>query len=105
MKKLFTLYSTFPEYEKAIVTARRLLDEKLVACVNIIDGAHSFYMWEGKMQECQEAIMIAKTTETLCQSAVSAIRALHPYDIPCITVLEIVGGDEEYLHWIRQQTN
>ncbi|MFQ5508634.1 MAG: divalent-cation tolerance protein CutA, partial [Leptospirillia bacterium] len=55
--------STHPDRQKALDLARRLVDERLAACVNVVDGATSIYRWEGKVCEEPEFLLIIKTAE------------------------------------------
>ena len=53
--------ATAPE-EQAPELARRLVEEKLAACVNIVPKVRSIYVWQGKIEDDQEALLIIKTT-------------------------------------------
>ncbi|HLR26650.1 MAG TPA: divalent-cation tolerance protein CutA, partial [Fodinibius sp.] len=55
------VYITTGSKEEAQSIGRKLVEEKLAACVNIVDGMESIYRWEGKIVEDQETILIAKT--------------------------------------------
>ncbi|MCJ7444230.1 MAG: divalent-cation tolerance protein CutA [Methanotrichaceae archaeon] len=81
--------------------ARSLVEERLAACVNI-SQVKSHFIWEGKLSEEQEAMMIIKTESRLVDRLKSRIKELHSYQLPEIIVVPIVGGDEVYLHWIRE---
>ncbi len=49
MMKHALLYITAGSAQEAASIARALLDARLIACANIIDGAKSLYRWEGKI--------------------------------------------------------
>ena len=99
------LYSTFPDSESALKTARALIEKHLAACVNIYPPITSFYVWQGKIEEGPEVAMFIKTRRALVDQAIAAARPLHPYSTPCFLVLPIEGGNTDYLAWARQQTD
>ena len=103
MKQVF-LYITVGSAGEAASIARDLLDDRLIACANIIDGATSLYRWEGKIADEKEAVMIAKTREDLVEKVIDRVRELHSYDCPCIVALPIVAGNPAFLDWIDEET-
>ncbi len=104
MMKHALLYITAGSAQEAASIARELLDARLIACANIIDGARSLYRWEGKIAEEKEAVMIAKTREDLVEKVIARVRELHSYDCPCIVALPIVAGNPAFLDWIDGET-
>lgn len=102
--KNMLLYITAGSAEEAASIARDLLDDRLIACANIIDGAKSLYRWDGKIEQESEAVMIAKTREDLVEKVIERVRELHSYDCPCIVALPIVSGNPAFLDWIDEET-
>jgi len=98
------IYSTVGDIEDARRIAHTLVDEKLVACVNIIPSVESVYRWEGKKEEDEECIFIAKTREENIEKTINRIRTLHPYELPDIIVIPIIGGFKEYIDYIANET-
>ena len=98
------LYSTYPDLETARSAARLAIDQKLAACVNIYPKMTSLYMWQGKMEESAEYAAFFKTRRALVDQAISALWAIHSYELPCFVVLPIEGGSSDYLAWVRQGT-
>ena len=94
------VYITFGNKEEARSIGKVLVEEKLVACVNIFDGVNSFYIWQDVLQDDQEVIMIAKTTSDRMSMVIDRVKALHSYDCPCIVSLPIRDGNPEFLDWI-----
>ena len=80
-----------------------LVASKLAACVNILDNMNSIYLWEGKLQDDQETVMIAKTTEARVPELIEKVKAMHSYDCPCVVCLPIENGNQEFLDWIADE--
>ena len=98
------IYSTTDTIDTAKSIARTLVKEKLAACVHIIPRIESIYRWQGKVEETNECILLAKTSERNVQKTIQKIRSLHPYEVPEIIVLPPVGGLKEYLDYVDEET-
>jgi len=98
------IYSTIDKIEDARRIANILVEEQLVACVNIIPKIESIYKWKGKIELEDEVIMIAKTVDQNVKKTIQRIKALHPYEVPDIIALPIVGGLKEYLDYLHNET-
>jgi len=98
------IYVTASSRAEAKTIARALVDERLVACANILGEATSVYRWQGKVEEAQEIVLIAKTKRALADKAVARITALHSYDVPCAVVYDMSAGSPAYLSWLAQET-
>ncbi len=99
------LYATFASKEEAVAVAHKLLEEKLIACANIFDGGASIYRWQGEVQQANEAILFAKTTDKQSQKAVNRIKDLHSYDLPCVLILPAEAGLPEFIEWVETETH
>jgi periplasmic divalent cation tolerance protein len=102
--KLVLIYSTYPSAAEAESIGAALVGRGLAACVNILPGMTSIYIWEGKHQRDSEAAMIIKTRASLADTAIAEARKLHPYANPAFVVLSINGGSADFLRWIAEQT-
>ena len=98
------IYSTVDKIEDARRIAHTLVEEQLVACVNIMPHVESFYKWKGKIEDEEEVILIAKTRDENVKKTIQRIKLLHPYEVPDIIVLPIIGGLKEYLDYIHNET-
>ena len=98
------IYSTIDDIQDARRIATTLVEEQLVACVNIIPKAESIYRWKGKIENAEEIVLIAKTTDQNVKKTIERLKALHSYDTPDIIVLPIVGGLKDYLDYINNAT-
>jgi periplasmic divalent cation tolerance protein len=83
---------------------RTLVEERLAACANVLDGLTSIYRWEGAIQHDAEALLILKTRAALLGPVEARVRELHPYELPCVVAWPIAGGSAAYLAWIAAET-
>jgi len=89
--------------EEARKIARAMVENRHAACVNIVTHAvESFYMWEGKLENGSEYLLILKTSADHLQDLKAAVLDLHSYDTPEFIVLPIVEGTDAYLNWISE---
>jgi len=87
--------------EEAVKIVHTLLEEKLIACGNIMDPVSSFFWWKGKIEEEKEALVLMKSHETLFKKLSKRVTELHSYDIPEILALPIIDGSQSYLDWMK----
>ena len=99
------MYVTTSNAQEAETLATKLVEERLVACANIIDGMRSFFWWEGVVQNETETVLIVKTQQSRVEAVTQRIKALHSYDCPCVVVLNIEGGNIAFLDWIVTETS
>jgi periplasmic divalent cation tolerance protein len=92
--------TTLPDEATARQFGRRLVEERLAACAQIMGPISSTYWWEGQVQEAPEWYCHLKTTFAVTAELSRRIRELHPYEVPEIIVLAIKDGDASYLKWI-----
>jgi periplasmic divalent cation tolerance protein len=97
---LIVVLMTFPSQEDAQKIATVLVDEQLAACVSILPGVRSLFIWEGVRQEAAEVLAIVKTSRERFERLAARVRSLHPYTIPEIIGLPIVEGNAAYLKWV-----
>lgn len=95
---------TVPDSDVGAKLARGLVDAHLAACVNIIPGLRSFYTWQGKVEDDDEAQLFIKTRGTRYDAVERWLRENHPYDEPEVLALPITGGSRSYLEWLHEQT-
>lgn len=93
--------STCPDEATARRIAETLVSERLATCVNRVTGTASTYFWDGRLQDDAEILLIMKTTAARLAGLDARLRALHPYEVPELVALPVVGGNERYLRWVR----
>jgi periplasmic divalent cation tolerance protein len=91
--------------EEAEKIARKLVEDRLAACVNIVSQVRSLFWWENNISEEEEVLLIVKTRRPRFGALVIQVRALHSYDVPEIIALPILEGSANYLQWIDDSTS
>jgi len=97
------IFVTTDSQEEAQKIATRLLNQRKVACVNIVPRVDSLFWWQGKLDSARESLVIAKTKASLLPEVVSLVKDVHSYEVPEIIALPIIGGNEDYLNWIDSE--
>ena len=100
-----TVYVTTGTQEEARDIARTIINEGLVACVNILGNISSIYRWDGKIKEDIETALLIKTRRELTTKLTNRNKELHSYDCPCVTVMNIENGNLDYIAWIEEETS
>lgn len=98
------VFSTFPTVDKACEIGRALVGAQLAACVNVLPGLTSIYVWQGEHCESEEALALIKTRLEHYPALEKSLRELHPYEVPEIVAVEISAGLPAYLQWVAAQT-
>jgi len=91
---------TTKDKKEAAKIAQVLLESKLIACANIIDGVRSLFWWQGKIDSSKEVLLVLKTKKILFKKIVAKVKSLHSYQTPEIIALPIVNGSDDYLSWV-----
>lgn len=97
------IWCPFPDAASARVAASALLDERLIACANLVPGLQSLFRWNGERSESSECGVLLKTSAARRARAMERIAAIHPYDTPAITAWA-VDADGATLAWLEAET-
>jgi len=103
MEEIVVLVTAGSETEATNI-ARALVEQGLVACVNVLPGVRSIFQWDGKVTEEREFLLIAKTVSQAFERVATAVKSLHSYSVPEVIALPIQHGLPEYLSWVRDVT-
>ncbi len=101
---MILFYIPCPDKATAEHIATTLMQEKQIACANIIPGMESMYWWEGKIETSSEYILILKTVKTpdAQDSVTKRVQELHPYKVPCVMTLPVLGINASYKKWLEE---
>lgn len=94
------IYAPFPDRESSRSVAVALLDEKLIACANLLGEVESLYEWNGERGESREIGVLFKTDASLLERAVARIEALHPYETPAVLGWKCDAASAETAAWL-----
>ena len=95
------IYITTESHEEARAIGRTLVEERLVACVNILCPATTIFRWGGEIREGAETVLIAKTILDQVDAVTERVNRLHSYDCPCVASFSIQGGNPEFMEWVE----
>ncbi|HLD81535.1 MAG TPA: divalent-cation tolerance protein CutA [archaeon] len=99
---LLSVYITAGSEREAERITKRLLEKRLVACVNFLP-AKSSYWWKGKLVNAKEVVLVAKTRKGNWEKIRSEVKKAHSYSVPCITAHEVKAG-KDYEEWVLGET-
>ena len=97
---MLVVLTTTPTIEEAEDLAKKIVEAKLAACVQVLPQMKSFYFWEGKVQEDSEYLLLIKTLEDKFSDLAKFIQTHHSYDVPEIVALDAAKVSDSYLGWI-----
>ncbi len=92
---------TYPSADEAMRISSVLVNEHLVACVNVIPAVRSIFFWDNALQDETEVLAVAKTTLDQLDAVVQRVKSLHSYSVPEVIGLPILGGSDDYLRWVN----
>ena len=98
------IYITVSNEKEALNIGKTLVSERLAASVNIIPSVRSLYWWEGKIQDEQEVVIVAKTSAALVEKLTERVISMHSYICPCVVSIPIEKGHTAFLAWIEAVT-
>lgn len=105
MAKHVVVLVTAPSKDVGREIGQTLLERSLAACINLVPAVESLYVWQGEVCDDEEVLLVIKTTAAAFDALVTAVRNVHPYDVPEIIALPIAAGFQDYLDWISESTD
>ncbi len=102
--EVIVVITNLPDRAAAEHIANALVTQGVAACVNVLAECASVYRWQGKIEHASEVPLLIKTTHAAYPQLESALRQLHPYEVPEIIALPVSAGLPEYLNWVTQET-
>jgi periplasmic divalent cation tolerance protein len=95
------VFVTTKDEAEAEKISQTLLQEKLIACANIISTVASCFSWQGKIEAVEECLVVMKSRTDLFGALTARVKALHSYEVPEVLALPVVNGSTDYLEWMR----
>lgn len=80
-----------------------LIDGRLIACAHTW-SIHARYWWQESLESAEEVRSALHLPQSNAGEGARFIREAHPYEVPCILITKIEGGDPHYLDWISSAT-
>lgn len=102
--RVAVVLTTVPDAERGEALARTLVDERLVACGNLVPGITSIFRWSGEVQKEGEVLLVLKTRADGLGPLFARMREIHPYDVPEMLALPVLAGSTAYCDWVAQET-
>lgn len=93
-------FVTCPSKEVGQALAKQIVGAKLAACVNILPGVQSVYVWEESLCVDEEVLLVIKSTAALIERLEKAILEAHPYETPEFVVLPASHVSDRYAAWV-----
>ena len=104
MTDVVIVLTTVPEGDLGDTIARRLIEERVAACVNVCAPMTSFYRWHGVVERETERQLVIKTTREHVPRVQASIAELHSYELPEFMVIAVADGSAAYLDWVGRET-
>ena len=98
------VYVTTADVAQARRIGRALIESRMAACVNILDGMKSIYWWDGEIEEDDETVLIIKTRTALVDAVIERVEELHDARTPCVLEIAVRRGNRDFLDWIDNET-
>ena len=101
MTEMLMVFTTFAGVDDAARVVRTLVDERLIACGNLLPNARSIYRWQGEIADQSEVVVLMKTRKQDWTALISRLHELHPYDTPECVAVRIAAGAPKYMAWLE----
>ena len=101
MTEMLLVLTTFEREEDAARVVRTLIEERLVACGNLLPGVRSLYRWQGAIADTREVMALLKTRKQDWAALLSRLHELHPYETPECIAVRVAAGAPKYMAWLE----
>src|SRR4051794_26239282 len=95
---------TAPDHEWLVDLCRQLIDARLASSAHVIHPVTSVYRWQGDLHDATEARAFLRSRGSLLEDLTAYVVARHPYKVPNVTAVPFIGGNPDYLAWLRRET-
>ena len=101
MTEALIVFSTFASEADAARVSRVLIEERLIACANLLP-ARSLYRWKDAIEDQGETVVLMKTRKQDWTALLSRLHELHPYETPECIAVRIAAGAPKYMAWLDE---
>ena len=101
MTEMLLVFTTFEREEDAARVVRTLIEERLIACGNLLPGSRSLYRWKGAIEDAREIVVLMKTRKQDWSTLLSRLHELHPYETPECIAVRVAAGAPKYMAWLE----
>lgn len=102
MTEYLIAFTTFAREDDAARVVRALVEERLIACGNVLRGARSIYRWQGVVEDTDEVVVLMKTRKQDWAALLSRLHELHPFEVPELVAVRVAAGAPKYLAWLDE---
>jgi periplasmic divalent cation tolerance protein len=99
--EMLIVFTTFANEADAARVVKALVEERLIACGNLLPGARSLYRWEGRVADEREVLVIMKSRKQDWAALMARLHELHPYDTPECLAVRVAAGAPKYMAWLE----
>lgn len=102
--RLLVVMTTVSTLEQGHQLARILVEERWVACAQVLPQITSVYRWQGQIEQDSEILLLLKLPASRYPPFQARLHQIHPYEEPEVVALEAMAVSPSYLNWAIQQT-
>jgi len=95
--------TTADDADALAALARDAVAAQLAACAQVDGPITSVYWWQGTLETADEWRATLKTTQARAEALGAFLVEHHPYDVPEVLRTPVVGGNADYLAWVRAE--
>ncbi|MBX9604081.1 MAG: divalent-cation tolerance protein CutA [Bryobacteraceae bacterium] len=103
MTDKIVVFTTCDSQDAAAGLARRLVEARVAACVNIVPGISSVYHWQGRIEQAAEWLLLIKSSRELFEELKRELSVAHTYEVPEVLALPVIDGSAGYLEWLERE--
>ena len=100
MTEVLMVFTTFAQESDAVRVVRALLEERLIACGNLVPSVRSLYHWKDAIADEREVLVMMKTRKQDWTALLSRLHELHPYETPECVAVRVAAGAPKYMEWL-----
>lgn len=105
LEELRLVLTTVPSREVGEGMVRELIEERLIACANLVPELISIFRWQSEIQKETEILILMKTSHSNVPRLYERVSELHPYEVPELLTLSVESASNAYRRWVLSETN